>query len=311
MKKSLLVGGALTASLVLAACGGGSSPSSNNTTTSTNGSTTGSGSSIAALLSTITAQPTVQLHVTGSGTGFDSTKDEGIAKDVSVDVNVASTSGGSIASSSGSVNTEVFINIGTGHLLDVRVIGSNLYVLLDASALSGVSGVNLSAGDLALVNATFGGKWYEVPESLISSKLPKSSQGASSSADVGDAMKLASAFESAVEGASSTSLPGGGFSITGTLQSLASAIDPDVQAIDPTASAPTNVKGTYAFTITASNSVATGMTASVTAPNEGANATVALTIGIAHDGSSITAPSSSTEVTPQLIQELEGSSGGL
>ncbi|HLK45189.1 MAG TPA: hypothetical protein VKT18_04340, partial [Acidimicrobiales bacterium] len=311
MKKSLVAAVALAAPLTLAACGGGGSPSASNTTTTTGG---GSGASLTSLVQTVNSSSDLQVQLSASGTGFASAKDEALVKDFTVDLNFQSTNGAPLSTAGANKNAELTVNAAGTPLFDLRVIGTKLYVNLELTALSGLPGVNLPAATLQEVQLVFGGKWLEIPESLLTKNLPKS--GATSTAkatqDRAAAVRFIGGLESALESASRTSLPGGGYKVTGTLLSLANALLPTIRQIDPAAKLPTanSAKGTYAVTVQESNSSLTSLTISVTAPvSTGHDATGSTTLTFAHANTSIAVPANAQEISPTLLHELEGVAG--
>lgn len=311
MKKSLVAAVVLAAPLTLAACGGGGSPSASNTTTTTGG---GSGASLTSLVQTVNSSSDLQVQLSASGTGFASAKVETLVKDFTVDFNFQSTNGGPLSTAGTNKNVEFIVNAAGTPLFDVRVIGSKIYVNLELTALSGLPGVNIPAATLQEVQLVFGGKWLEIPESLLTKNLPKS--GATSTAKTAEdravATEVIAGLETALESASRTSLPGGGYKVSGTLLSLANALLPTIRQIDAKAKLPTanGAKGTYAVTVQESNSSLTSLMISVTAPiKAGQDATATTTLTFAHASTSISVPSNAQPISPALIKELEGVAG--
>jgi hypothetical protein len=119
-----------------------------------------------------------------------------------------------------------------------------------------------------------------------------------------------------IEATPYTTLPGGGYSQTGTLASIAKAVLPVVAKAEGanTASSFTaisfhtgKVRGTYTLGVTLSGSTATGASIKITAPNGASgNSTLEVDATVAHNTVTIAAPTGATVLTRTLIEELEG-----
>jgi hypothetical protein len=169
--------------------------------------------------------------------------------------------------------------------------------------------------ELAAAQLFLGGKWFEVPAKLVKSELPKASANKVQTAKVrGIEVKLFDALSKLIDNGHATSLSGGGYSETGTLQSVVNAVLPTIEGVDPSVTPPGKVAGTYTLTLTNSGSTATGGSISITAPaGDGTpgNATVGLSATVTHDNDPIVVPTNVTVITPALIQQLEGSASSL
>lgn len=287
-----IVGGAAGAALVLAGCGSTSL------------------GSIKQLMSSIRTNSNVQAHITASFTGAGSAKAAAILKDVSLDVQVSGPGGSSISSSKSS-DFAIAFNVNSTPALELRKVGQEIYVKADFTALGTIPSVPAStASQMSAAQAIFGGRWFELPPSLLTGLAGKSSTGQKAASSIGQAPSEASAVQGYLLMAHHTSASSG-YKESGTLQSLASELYPTLHALDPSITSPSGVKGTYSFQVTGSGSNATSMVFSVTAPNGTlGNATGTLHVSLTHDGTTVSAPSGATVITPQLLAQLLGSSSG-
>jgi hypothetical protein len=169
---------------------------------------------------------------------------------------------------------------------------------------------------LGALQLLFSNKWFEVPASLITSEVPKSAATKAKAAqDQAIERKIFDALSKLIDKGHATALASGGYSETGTLQSVVKAILPTIESLDPSATTLTHtVPGTYTLTLTNAGSTATSGSISITAP-EGSgspgNATVSLKATVTHDSDAIDVPSNVTVITPALIQQLEGSASSV
>ncbi len=300
MRKLILVLGAVVASLGLSACGSGVKATIN--------------TSIASL----GAQANLQIHFTASVTGSGTAEAQKVLGVVSMDTNYSNPSGNPLSQANGKDNAEVTFNVGAKPLLDVRVINGNAYLTVDLTAVSSIPGIPLTAQDQAEITAAqlfLGGKWFEVPSKLVSSELPKSDAAdAQSAKDEQIVKRVIDVLSNLIDKGHAKSLANGGYSETGTLESVLKALEPTIASLDPSAPAAGPVKGTYTLTLTDSGSTATAGSISITAPQGGGtpgNATVTLSATVTHDNDPVSVPSDVTVITPALIQQLEGSASSL
>ena len=294
MRKMMIVG-LVGASLGLASCG--------------------AQASIDQAVSSLGSSPDLQLHFTGSASGPDAAQVQKVLSTLSLDMNYSNPSGAALSQSSGTANAEILVNAGTQTLADVRVVDSNLYVLVNISAVADIPGVTLPATQVAALQLILGGRWFELPKSLLTSIVP-----APSATSTAQAAKVAAAERPILDDLSNliantayTTLPNGGYSQTGTLASVEKAVLPTIQSLSGSTLPSTTVKGNYTLTVTASGSNATGGSISVTAPSgvtgQG-NDTVGLNVTVAHASLSIVAPTGATIITPSLFQGLLSQAGG-
>ena len=275
----------------------------------------GAQASIDQAVSSLGSSPDLQLHFTGSASGPDAAQVQKVLSTLSLDMNYSNPSGAALSQSSGTANAEILVNAGTQTLADVRVVDSNLYVLVNVSAVADISGVALPASQVASLQLILGGRWFELSKSLLTSIAP-----APSATSTAQAAKVAAAERTILDDLSTliantayTTLPNGGYSQTGTLASVVKAVLPTIQSLSGSTLPSTTVKGNYTLTVTASGSNATGGSISVTAPSgvtgQG-NDTVGLNVTVAHASLSIVAPTGATIITPSLFQGLLSQAGG-
>jgi hypothetical protein len=117
--------------------------------------------------------------------------------------------------------------------------------------------------------------------------------------------KLIDDLTSLISDTSYTTLASGGYSQSGTLDSVVKAVWPTIAAADNSLTMPSTVPGTYAITVTTSGNTATGGSIAITAPDGTAgNQTVTLTATVAHASDAIVAPTGATIITPALLKGL-------
>jgi hypothetical protein len=212
-----------------------------------------------------------------------------------------------------SLDAEVTVNIGNSALLDLRTVGGNLYLLINASALQSIPSLPISANDLSAVDALFGGRWFELPKSLLNSYLATEraklkASGATPPAtakEVQEEKSIVAALTKFIETTPSTTLAGGGFSETASLQAFVNALWPTFKSLDPsTVAEPSNVKGSYTLTLSTAGSTVTGGSISITAPGTGGNDTVGLQATVTHNGATVAAPANPTVLSKSVLQGL-------
>jgi hypothetical protein len=287
MRKFWLLG-ILASSLALSACG--------------------SSATITSAVNSIGASPDLQVHVTMSAAGSGSQQVEAVLGLMSVDMNYSSNVGGSLASSAGHVDAEVAFNVSGHALIDLRVIGTNLYARLDLTGLAALPGVNVSAAQLAAAQLLLGGRWFEVSESLLNSYLPTTTVAPAQSArEQAAAKEVVDALSQLVESTPYTTLAGGGLAQTGQLSAVVTALAPVLRQFAPQVTVPASVKGTYRIAFTMAGSSATGASLKITAPNgTSGNASLALHVSLTHDATPVVAPTGATVITPALIAQIMG-----
>ncbi|MGD0053872.1 MAG: hypothetical protein ABSC34_00340 [Acidimicrobiales bacterium] len=268
----------------------------------------GASATINQAISSIGASPYLQVHLSATFTGAATASDQQVLNELSFDIIESSTSGQSLTSSASNVSAEVDVNVGSQSLASVRDVANNLYVELNAQALSSLPGVNLSQQEIASLELVFANRWFEIPESLLrtyeATKSPTEAQKAKEQAIAQQIVKNVTAV---IEKTKYTTLPNGGYSETGTLKSIVNAVLPTIVKLEGHAIPTGKVAGTYKIAVTMSGSTATGASIAITAPNgTSGNATVALNATITHNTQSVVAPTDATVITPALIAQLEG-----
>lgn len=268
----------------------------------------GSPASIHQAVSSLGSSPDLQLRFTASVTGPDGAHAKAALKVLSLDMNYSNPSGAALSQSNGTANAEILIHTGTQTLADLRVINSNVYVMANISAVASIPGVTLPAAQIAPLQLLFGGRWFELPKSLIASisPTPTSSSTAQANREAAFARRIFDELSKLISNTASTSLPNGGYSQTGTLASVLKAISPTIDSLSGKALPPRSVKGTYTLTVTASGTTATGGSITVTAPSASSHASdsVSLHVTAAHAKVSIVAPTGVTVITPSLFKGL-------
>jgi hypothetical protein len=301
VRKIVLILGVVVASLGLSACGSGTK------------------ATIDSSVASLGAQPDLQIHFTASVSGAGTSEAQKVLSVISMDTLYSNPSGGPLSQASGKANGEVIFNVGTKPLLDLRTIDSNIYLEIDLSAVNQIPGLPLTSQDqteLGALQLLFSNKWFEVPSKLITSELPSSAATKAKSAqDQAVERKVFDALSKLIDDGHATALSSGGYSETGTLESVLKAILPTITSLDPSAASSLHtVPGTYTLTLTNAGSTATSGSISITAP-EGSgspgNATVTLKAAVTHDSDAIVVPSNVTVITPALIQQLEGSASSV
>jgi hypothetical protein len=211
-----------------------------------------------------------------------------------------------LSQSGGKANVELIVNAGGAPLADVREVNNTLYLEVNVNALSNIPSVHLSASDLAAAQLLLGGRWFEIPSSLLTSSFPETSaMKANTAKEQVAAKKIADALEKLIDTTPYTTLSGGDYSQTGTLASVVKAVLPAVQSLGGSTGTVSSVPGSYQLTLTTSGTTATGASITITAPNgTQGNASVALTATIAHASDSIAAPANPTVVTRSMLKGL-------
>lgn len=293
MRKFWIAGGVVAASLGLAACG--TSPGTLNSA-----------------VSSLSSSPDAEIHVTATALGPDTAQAQTYLNALSLDATFVNPTGANLSGAT-SLDAEVTLNVASTALLDLRTVGGNLYILLNASALQGLPSLPISATDLSAVNALWGGRWFELPKSLLNSYLnserAKLKAGGvappATAKDVQEERAIVAVLTKFIENTPSTPLTGGGFSETASLQALVNALWPTVESLEPsTVARPTKVKGSYTLTLSTAGSTVTGGSISITAPSNGGSDTVGLKATITHNGATVVAPANATVLSESVLKGL-------
>lgn len=289
MRKSVLISGAVVAALALSACGSSSS--------------TAKKQAINQLVASVGASPYVQVHLSASFKGPNSAKVTSVLNQLSFDVSASNPSGAPLSEAAGTANSQISVNYGSKSVVTIREVDSNLYIMLDVAALATIPGIPLPSSEVAAAQALFGGRWFELPKSEFNklvgkSKAPKAKLAADQAAE----SRIIDAISKLIDTTSYKTLANG-YSETGSLTSVERALAPALQGLARATTTPKPVKGTFTLKLTTSGSTATGLSISVTGPYNGkGTATGTVSATITHAANNITAPSSSTPITPSLLQ---------
>lgn len=263
-------------------------------------------------MASLSASPYLQVRLSGSVSGPRTAAEESVLSSLSFEVRYYDATGTNLSQATGSsLDSEVIVSVGATTLADLRHLNSNDYLELDPQALSAIPGEDIPSSTLAAAQLLVGGRWFELPASLWQSvaKPPSSSTRAKSQALASSLLKE---LTKVIETTPSTTLPGGGLSQSGTLQSIATAIAPTLESVLATipsigsdVTTPTSVRGTYRLTLSMSGSSASTGSVTITTPATGGDVAVSLNAAIAHASDPVSAPSGATVVTPALLHELE------
>ena len=257
-------------------------------------------------IDSIGSSPYLQVHLSATASGPDVAQASTLLAETTVDVRYAATGGGPLSQAGSAVDSEVLVNVGAATVADVREIGSNFYVQLDPSSLANVPGLGISASELSAAQFLVAGRWFEVPQSLIASSVPASSATpAQISQAQSDARTLIDALTSALEAANSSTLSGGGYRVTGTIQSLDAALAPTIDSLTHQSWHEGTVGGDYTVELHTSGGTATGASIDVTGPGATGTDEITLDATISHDTDAIAVPTGVTILTPAIISSLE------
>lgn len=247
----------------------------------------------------------LQVHLTASASGAGSAQAQTVLAALSLDARFSNPTGSALSDSS-QANCELIVNAGGQALLDVRDVAGTLYAEVDLTALANVPSANVSPSQIAALQALFGGRWFEFPQSLIATYFPKTAASAAQAAKEQAATStIFDALSALVDAAPYTTLANGGLSQTGTLESVATAVLPAIEGVSGEKIPVGSVPGTYTVTLTTSGSAATGGSIAITAPNgTKGNESVELDATVTHDSDAITAPTGATVITSTLLKGL-------
>ncbi len=260
------------------------------------------------------ASPYLQLHLTGSLASADPAyaNAQSVVKDLSLTLDYASTNGANLSAAGTSVDGEVLLDVAGTTALDVRSIGGNLYVELNLAPLASLPGLNVPPGSLGAAGQMLDGRWFEIPQSLLSQVAAAHQPSA---AQVARAQSLAraaiKALSTLVEGAPYTS-SNGTLTETGTLQSVVDALAP---VLGPaTGATPPTVSGTYSISLTTSGTTATGGSVTITSAGTSAHpapspVTVSLQATAGHDTVPVATPAGAIVVTPSMLGQFSAIGG--
>jgi hypothetical protein len=266
----------------------------------------GATATIHSAVSSLGSSPDVQVHLTGTVSGTGTAQAQQILSAMSIDMEYSNPNGGALSQAGSTVSSEIVVNVGTQTLADVREVSGNVYLLINVNTLSSIPTVTLPSSEMSALQLVLGGRWFELPKSFIDSYVPaKSTSTAATVKDQAAAKKVFDAISKLINTTPYTTLPNGGFSQTGSLEGVVTAVLPTIQSLDGTTVHPSNVKGNYTITLTMSGATATGGSITITAPNgTQGNASVGLQATVTHNNDGIVAPSGATIITKSLLKGL-------
>lgn len=266
----------------------------------------GATATIRSSLSSLGSSPDVQFTLTATASGPGTAEAESVLQLLTIDLDYSNPTGAALSQAGTSADAEVTVDVGSLTLADVRDVGGNDYVLFNPSTLSSFPSLSLSTSQIAGLQLVFGGRWFEVPKSVIKSYLPSSSAAAKkTAAEQAAEKKIVDALSKLINSTPYTTLPGGGFSQSGSLMSVVNAVLPAIESLEGTTLNPPAVKGTYTITLSGSGSNATGGSITITTPNgTQGNVTVGIQATVTHNDDSVTAPSGATIFSKSLLEEL-------
>ena len=150
--RKLWIIGAVASSITLAACG--------------------VSATINQAVSSIGSSPNLQVHLTASASGANSAQVIGALNVLSVNMNYSSTTGSALSQSTGAINTEITVNDNAQTLVDLRAIGTDLYVEINPTDFASIPGTHFTSQQLTGLQLLVGGRWFDFSEGLIKSVLP-------------------------------------------------------------------------------------------------------------------------------------------
>jgi len=136
VRKYWMIGAVLAASLGLSACG--TSPATFNSA-----------------VSSLSSSPDAEIHLTATASGPGTDQAQKYLSAISLDATYVNPTGANLSQAT-SLDAEVTVNIANSALLDLRSVGGNLYLLINASALQSIPSLPISANEISAVNALFG-----------------------------------------------------------------------------------------------------------------------------------------------------------
>ena len=291
-----MVCGVVVAAVSLSACGS-STPAARK-------------ASLDSYVASLGASPNLQVSFTANFIEGHS-KVESILKKLAFVVKFSNPSGAAISQSSTTANVDMAVTVAGATFLDIRGINHNLYIKANVDALKQFSGIHISTAQLDAVQLAFGGRWFELPQSVLKSLVPaKASSGANSARDRILASKVLDALTTLIVSTPAKNLGGGSYLVQGTVHSVAVAVAAALSSAGQSVPAPRkDSKGTYKLTISTSGSQATAASLSITGPNGGGVSgitTVGITATFMHNNDAVTAPTGATVLSTALLRSLFG-----
>ena len=200
---------------------------------------------------------------------------------------------------------------GATHLATLIDLKSNLFLRLNFTALAQVPGVRLSASEIAAGNLFLGGRWIEIPDSLVVKfaspalrlKLKKNSLVSGEYRTLNDLVSVLA------RGPVTTTATG--YSETGTLASLGTALSGVASSSGPDP-LPSKLKGSYSLSVTKTGTQPSSFNFSVTVPRGTLGAVTTRVAGtIAHRRVQVKAPDNPLVITSTLLRQLGALAGNV
>ena len=259
-------------------------------------------------VSSIGSSPTLQVHLTASASGANSAQVIGALNALSVNMNYSSTTGSALSQSTGNINTEVTVNDNAQTLVDLRAIGTDVYVEINPTAFASIPGTHFTSQQLTGLQLLVGGRWFDFSEGFIKSVLPTTTISAAQTSKEQTAVRsIIDALSALIEKTPYTTISGGGYSQTGTLESVVNAALPAIDTYAGKTITPHSVKGSYTIGFTMSGATATGGSIAITAPNgTSGTTTVDLHATLTHNNVPVVTPTGATVVTRAMLTQLLG-----
>jgi hypothetical protein len=267
----------------------------------------GATATIHSAVASLGSSPDVQIHLTGTTSGPGTAEAQQVLAVMSIDMDFSNPSGAALSQAGTAVNSEVIVNVGAETLADLRDVSGTVYLMINPSALTDIPEVTLPTSEVNAIQLLLGGRWFELKKGFIDSYLPKTSATAAETAkEQAVAKEIVDAISKLINTTPYTTLPNGGFSETGSLENVLTALLPTIDSLEGTSTfTPPSVKGNYQMTLTMSGASATGGSIAITAPNgTQGNVTVGLQAAVTHNNNSVVAPVGATIVTKALLKEL-------
>ncbi|HLG67676.1 MAG TPA: hypothetical protein VKV36_07395 [Acidimicrobiales bacterium] len=259
-------------------------------------------------VSSLGASPYLQVHLTASASGPGTAQAQQVLSALSLDMQYASTSGGALSDAAGKVDARFVVDVHGQPLADVRLVDANLYVLVDVGTVDQIPGVHVSQQDLAAAQLLLGGRWFELPESLLQELANRAQQQAPpgrSTAVQAALTEIVHDVTGVIEATPYTAMPGGGYKETGSLQSVVDAALPGLDQLTGQQLHPGKVQGSYTMALTMSGATATGASLAISVQEGGGTGSLSLDAAFAHDPVAVTTPAGATVITPALLHQLE------
>lgn len=265
-------------------------------------------------VSSLGASPYLQVQFTGSSAtaSLAAAQAATILQDLTVTVDFASTNGANLSAAGTNYDSEAVVALSGTTVLDVRSIGGDLYAEINLAPLAGVPGLGVTASQLSDANVLLGGKWFEIPQSLLQS-LSAAHQPTASQIAQQRALerKVVKALAALIDNAPYTS-SSGAFTESGTLQSVVDALAPILSPSSPASSS--TVTGTYTVSLSTSGSSATGGTVTITSNGlagtpTSAPETVTVDASVSHNNQDVATPANPVIVTASMLSQLSSLGG--